>query len=115
MSVAVSAPVPDGAVLRALGDVPPIYHLHVDHQSNRATQSADQIELFSVRWRDLLTRDLLTQIQNDHGADVRISLFPAVPVSIAVQLGRELLPKGDPRVDVYDKQGDAGLVYTLTV
>lgn len=110
VSMAISAPVPDEVISRALGHLPPVYELYVDDKSNRVVQSSDQTELFAVRWRRLLT-----QIQEDHGPDVRISLFPAIPVSIAVQLGRELLPKGDPRLDVYDKQGESGFVYALTV
>lgn len=110
VSVAISAPVPDKAVLSALDDSPPIYQLRVDNVSTRAIQSADQVELFACRWRNLLTR-----IQNDHGKDVQISLFPAIPVSIAVQLGRELLPKGDPPIVIYDKQGSAGYIRALMV
>ncbi|MBV8665962.1 MAG: SAVED domain-containing protein [Burkholderiaceae bacterium] len=33
-----------------------------------------------------------------------IHLFPAMPLSLAVELGRQLLPKVEPTIDVWDAQ-----------
>ena len=41
-------------------------------------------------------------IKANHGNISAISLFPAVPAPIAVLCGRELLPKVDPELWVYD-------------
>ena len=61
-------------------------------------------------------RALLTRIKRDHSPDCSISLFPAVPISVAVQLGRVLLPKADPVIRVYDyRRDDGGFRYALTV
>ena len=113
VSVSVTAPVSDQAIEAALGERSPIYELSVPPGAHSPTviESPDQVELFSSRWRALLTR-----IKRDHGPDCAISLFPAVPVSVAVQLGRVLLPKADPVIRVYDyRRDDGGFRYALTV
>jgi hypothetical protein len=45
---------------------------------------------------------LLRQILRDHGQIEELHLFPAVPAPIAVLCGREVLPKVDPTLLVYD-------------
>lgn len=44
----------------------------------------------------------LRTILRDHGQVEKIHFFPAVPAPVAVLCGRELLPKVDPRLLVYD-------------
>jgi len=45
----------------------------------------------------------LRNIMRDHGSELKaINLFPAVPAPIAVLLGRELFPKVDPALRIYD-------------
>ncbi len=75
-----------------------------------------------LKYRSQLTefteiyRRLLTEIRKRHGRNCEIYLFPAVPISIAVACGRELLPKADPRVHVYDLDNErGGFVPTLTI
>lgn len=42
----------------------------------------------------------------------RIHVFPATPLALAVEFGRQLLPKADPAIDVWDYQ-DGQFVLTL--
>ena len=61
-----------------------------------------------LRQRDDLTRfkdayqAALRTIARECGQCDAIHLFPAVPAPVAVFCGRELLPKVDPRLVVYD-------------
>ncbi len=57
---------------------------------------------------------LLRRILRDHGQIEELHLFPAVPAPIAVLCGRELLPKVDPTLVVYDydKRSDGFLLAT---
>ena len=61
---------------------------------------------------------VVAQLLVDHGGLERIHLFPAVPAPVAVAIGRDLLPKRDPILTVYDfdkrARGDA-FVRTLDV
>jgi len=56
------------------------------------------------------------RIRDDVGARCKIHVFPAVPVSIALHIGRMVLPKSDAPLVVYDfnnKRG--GWVQALTI
>jgi SMODS-associated and fused to various effectors sensor domain/HNH endonuclease len=58
----------------------------------------------------------LRAILRDHGNLERIHLFPAVPAPIAVLCGRELLPKVDPGLLVYDNdKRKGGFTFALRV
>ena len=59
----------------------------------------------------------LRTIMRDHGNNLRvIDLFPAVPAPIAVLCGRELFPKVDPTLKVYDfNKAEGGFIFKLEV
>ena len=59
-------------------------------------------------------RLLLRTIAREHGQIEAIHLFPAVPAPVAVLCGRELLPKVDPSLFVYDYDKRAG-GFSLTI
>ncbi len=74
-----------------------IYELTIDKPSPLFLKNRKQLEAFSYEFRKLLNH-----VQKEHGFDCRIHLFPAVPVSIAVQIGRLLLPTKEPEIFVYE-------------
>ena len=49
------------------------------------------------------TRRTLDAIKACHGEDRTMHVFPALPVSAAVELGRVLMPKADVPCLVYDR------------
>jgi len=53
-------------------------------------------------------RGLFPRIRKAHGARATVHVFPALPNSLAVEFGRVLLPKADPRIEVYDLNRDQG-------
>ena len=59
-------------------------------------------------------RLLLRTIAREHGHIEAIHLFPAVPAPVAVFCGKELLPKVDPRLLVYDYDKKTG-GFSLTI
>jgi hypothetical protein len=70
-----------------------------------------RLEKFKV-----LYRQVLTDIRDRYGSDCKIHLFPAIPAPIAVLCGKEMLPKIDPHVLVYDSDREkGGFVPTLTI
>lgn len=98
-------------VHRAVGDTMPDYELTISSPSRTAIRSQEQLELFRNEWRALLTR-----IRENHGPSCEVHLFPAVPNSIAVEIGRTLLPKIEPTLRVYDCDHDlGGFHHSLTV
>ena len=101
--LSISGRVLPSEVHQAVGDEMPDYELTIASPSKTAIRSKEQLELFRNEWRSLLAR-----IRGDHGPACEIHLFPAVPNSIAVEIGRTLLPKIEPTLLVYDCDSDRG-------
>jgi len=66
---------------------------HVDYLKTRS-----QLELFRQEFRRLLNN-----VKARHGEDATIHIFPAVPVSVAVEIGRVWQPKADLPLVIYDQ------------
>ena len=50
----------------------------------------------------------MDRIKVRHGQDVLLHVFPAVPVSIAVEVGRVWMPKVDLPLCIYDQNRKLG-------
>lgn len=60
-------------------------------------------------------RSFFAGVERDHGRIPTVSVFPAVPVSAAVTVGRVLMPDVSPALDVFDR-GESGQFFrALTV
>jgi len=87
----------------------PYYEITTKNPSPLFLDSRDNLVQFQKVYRELLTK-----IRQRHGAKCQINLFPAVHAPIAVSCGKELLPKVDPTISVYDRVGDIqGFKYAL--
>lgn len=66
-------------------------------------------------FRDVFLRAMRHLVSSHRGLE-RLHLFPAVPAPVAVAIGRDLMPKRDPALLVYDydKRVD-GFVQTVEV
>lgn len=84
-------------ITRAMGHAVPTYGITVAEPSVHFLRAKEQLELFTKAWRRLLSR-----IREHHGEECEIHLFPAVPASVAIEVGRALLPKIDPKLHVYN-------------
>ncbi len=56
----------------------------------------------------ILFQQPVNAISKRHGRGARIHLFPAVPVSAAVEIGRVWMPKADLPMTIYDEHRDKG-------
>ncbi len=63
-------------------------------------KSKKQLEIFSYEYRKLLN-----EIQAKHGKNCQIHILPAIPVAIAVECGRVILPTKDPSIYVCEYYG----------
>jgi len=86
-----------------------VYELTLLGQTPRPTYLRTQkdLEAFKIAYQHLLGR-----IVQEHGLIEGIDLFPAIPASVAVLCGRELLPKVHPGLRVFDYNKKSG-GYTL--
>jgi hypothetical protein len=70
---------------------------------NDCLRSREQLSMFRRRMRKLVAR-----IAERHGRGVPLSIFPCMPVSCAVELGRIRMPKADMPWTIYDQSDKAG-------
>jgi len=80
-----------------------IYEITIENPSPHFLRNPKQLEHFSYEYRRLLN-----QVQTTHGHRCKVFILPAVPVSIAIECGRVLLPTKDPEIfacEYYDEDG----------
>ena len=80
-----------------------IYEITIENPSLHFLRNPKQLEHFSYEYRKLLN-----QVQTTHGHRCKVFILPAVPISIAVECGRVLLPTKDPEIfacEYYDEDG----------
>jgi hypothetical protein len=95
--LSLSGPVHRSEVTHALGKELPTYELTIANPSRDYLQAQEQLELFTREWRELMTR-----IRATHGPTCEMHLFPAVPASVAIEMGRAMLPAADPIMHLYN-------------
>jgi len=80
-----------------------VYQITIPEPSPHFLKSKRQLELFSYEYRKLLNA-----IQAKHGRDCKILILPAVPISIAIECGRVILPTKDPEIYICEYYKDNG-------
>lgn len=86
-----------------------IWRMTVPAPNNDFLKSREQLRMFRQQFRLLLDC-----IKARHGQDALLHIFPAVPVSIAVEIGRVWMPKADLPLCIYDQNRKlGGFVKTL--
>ncbi len=103
LNLSLSATVDNSRITSVLGDDISIWTLAIEKPNNDFLKSREQLSLFRQTFRQLLDR-----IKAAHGQDSMLHLFPAVPVSIAVEIGRVWMPKADLPFCIYDQNQELG-------
>ena len=81
-----------------LGKEISIWELTIDEPHNDFLKSKAQLSIFRET-----VRKLLVDIGKSHGKNIPLSIFPAMPVACAVDLGRVRMPKADAPWIFYDQ------------
>lgn len=100
---ALSATVTDERISSVVGNDVPIWRVTIPTPDNDFVRSRAQTEAFRKAMRPLLN-----QIKAAHGEKATIHVFPAMPVSLAVDFGRVLNSKSDLPLIVYDENKKLG-------
>ncbi len=87
-----------------------IYEITIKDPSPLFLRNPKQLEHFSYEYRKLLNR-----VQAAHGHRCKVFILPAVPVSIAVECGRVLLPTKDPEIFACEYYGSDGFRKVLKI
>lgn len=80
-----------------------IWRMSTAAPHNDFLKSREQLRLFRQHFRKLLDR-----IKARHGQDALLHVFSAVPVSVAVEIGRVWMPKADLPFCIYDQNRKLG-------
>jgi len=111
LKLALSATVTDDRIRAVLGDGAAIWSLTAENPHNDIMRRPEDLVEFKRHLRRLLDR-----IKAVHGEKATINVFPAVPNSAAVEVGRVLMPKADLPLRIYDQNRSVGgFISTLTI
>lgn len=111
LKLALSATVTDDRIRAVLGDDAAIWSLTAENPHNDIMRRPEDLIEFKRHLRRLLDR-----IKAVHGEEATINVFPAVPNSAAVEVGRVLMPKADLPLRIYDQNRSVGgFIPTLTI
>ena len=105
LKIGLSACVTDDRVYDVLGQNTTIWSVDVGDPHNDCIRYPEDL----AEYRRLLRRQF-SLIKATHGESCEICLFPAVPVSIAIETGRVWMPKADLRIRIFDQAGETGFV-----
>jgi hypothetical protein len=88
-----------------------IWKLSCPQPHNDFLAGRGQAKLFRQR-----VRSLLDHIKALHGESATLHVFPAMPVALAVEFGRVIMPKADLKMQIYDQnQALGGFLPALTI
>lgn len=89
-------------VHRAMGDAA-TWEVTIPTPHNDFLQTREQLRAFRQAMRQLFDR-----IKSVHGQQTTLNIFPAMPVSTAVELGRIRMPKADMPWRIFDQNNRSG-------
>ena len=101
--LALSADIEPARVTAVLGPHATVWSIRAAQPGNDVMRSkADLVEF------GRLIRGILNEIKKNHGEDAIISVFPALPVSAAIEVGRAWMPKADLPLRIFDQNKRLG-------
>lgn len=111
LKLGVSATITDERIRAVLGEETGIWSIEAQDANNDIMRRPDDLAQF----RKLLRR-FLDRIKAHHGENTAINVFPALPVSAAVEVGRVWMPKADLPMRIYDQNRTVGgFIETITI
>jgi hypothetical protein len=109
--LALSATITDDRITSVLKNGASVWRITIPEPHNDYLKSRTQLRQFRETVRPLLDR-----IKARHGHGSCLHVFPAVPLAIAVELGRILMPKADLPLRIYDENRNlGGFVHALDI
>lgn len=110
LKLAVSATVLDDRIHSILGPEAAIWSITVADPGNDVVRSPEDLSGFREK-----LRALFNEVKAHHGEHHVINLFPVLPVSLAVEVGRVWMPKSDLKLLIYDQIRGQGFVPAFAI
>ena len=105
LKLAISATITDERIVSVLPPTTSIWSLTLNGPGNDVVRRKSDLGAFRTALRSVFDR-----IKAKHGEDAIIHLFPAAPVSVAIEVGRVWMPKADLPLVVYDQRPETGFI-----
>lgn len=106
LKLCISADIADDRIFRAIPDHDvSIWTLRSDRFGTSTLRNESDLSDFRVE-----VGRALDEIRGQHGSDVELLIFPAIPAACAVEFGRTWQPKAHPTFWVYDELRGLGFV-----
>lgn len=109
LKLSVTSQITDDRITEVIGEDVSIWEISSDQQTHGVIRHKSDLS----RYRSIV-RSTLDAIKNVHGTDVRLSVFPAIPVSCAIEFGRVWQPKAHPIPEIFDQVQSQGFRSRLT-
>lgn len=110
LAISLSANIDNGRIHKVLGDNISVWELTIDTPNSDFLKTEELLSKFRITMRSLFN-----DIKTCHGS-VPLHVFPAMPLSAAVELGRVWMPKADMPLVIYDENKAVGGFYeTITI
>lgn len=103
LNLSLSATIDNARITSVLGEDISTWTLTIATPYNDFLKSRSQLQAFRECFRKLLN-----EIKAVHGQEQVIHVFPAVPTSVAVEVGRVWMPKADLPLKIYDQNSRLG-------
>lgn len=103
LKFSLSATISDKRVTKVLGKNCSIWELTTNNPSNDFIRKREHLSEYRT-----IVRSLLDEIKFIHGEDVKLHIFPAMPVSTSIELGRVWNPKSQLPLVLYDQNWKNG-------
>ncbi|ESQ78684.1 SAVED domain-containing protein [Asticcacaulis sp. YBE204] len=103
LKIGISATIVDERITRCLGEDTTIWSLSAEGAHNDILHSEGDLQTFRST-----CRRLFDAIKAAHPDATDLHIFPAMPVSTAIELGRIWMPKADLPLHIYDENRTAG-------
>lgn len=105
LKLEVSSEIEDSRIKAVVGEDVSIWSIRSSDTGTSVLRN--QVDLGKFRQ---LAGKTLDRIKGQHGPDVEVLVFPAVPNSIGVEFGRVWQPKAHPSLAIYDQSGAQGFL-----
>lgn len=99
LNISITADIDEERIRTVIGEKYDIIKIESTIHGNDIIKSKSQIEKYKQK-----IREVYEIIKDKYGRDCEISVFPAMPISIAIETGRCWMKKAHPNLIIYDEK-----------
>ncbi|WP_161805382.1 SAVED domain-containing protein [Aliiroseovarius crassostreae] len=103
LKLSITSHIADDRITAAIGDDVFIWEICSNPQQHGVIHHKGDLSRFRT-----IVRSPLDEIKNEHGMNIELMVFPAIPVSCAIEFGRVWQPEAHPDMEIYDQIKEGG-------